>query len=117
MHQISGEMAAEADALATTYASFVQYAWNGETQRFRNFMGFDRLWCEEVGSEDSCGRALWAIGVTAAQARQLDLRIWASSLYRSEEHTSELQSLMRISYAVFCLKKKKPNSSNLHRII
>src|SRR3546814_1608162 len=27
---------------------------------------------------------------------------------RSEEHTSELQSLMRISYAVFCLKKKKP---------
>src|SRR3546814_3554048 len=30
-----------------------------------------------------------------------------SSLRRSEEHTSELQSLMRISYAVFCLKKKK----------
>src|SRR3546814_6424991 len=29
-------------------------------------------------------------------------------LFRSEEHTSELQSLMRISYAVFCLKKKKP---------
>src|SRR3546814_9303267 len=31
---------------------------------------------------------------------------WAVSAYRSEEHTSELQSLMRISYAVFCLKKK-----------
>src|SRR3546814_7002157 len=31
---------------------------------------------------------------------------------RSEEHTSELQSLMRISYAVFCLKKKKHNTSN-----
>src|SRR3546814_10738881 len=31
-------------------------------------------------------------------------------LWRSEEHTSELQSLMRISYAVFCLKKKKKNS-------
>src|SRR3546814_1504919 len=30
---------------------------------------------------------------------------------RSEEHTSELQSLMRISYAVFCLKKKKTNTS------
>src|SRR3546814_10068090 len=30
--------------------------------------------------------------------------------YRSEEHTSELQSLMRISYAVFCLKKKKTTS-------
>src|SRR3546814_8030670 len=31
---------------------------------------------------------------------------------RSEEHTSELQSLMRISYAVFCLKKKKTTSTN-----
>src|SRR3546814_6215448 len=34
---------------------------------------------------------------------------------RSEEHTSELQSLMRISYAVFCLKKKKKNNNN-HRL-
>src|SRR3546814_2043565 len=32
------------------------------------------------------------------------------TIYRSEEHTSELQSLMRISYAVFCLKKKKKKS-------
>src|SRR3546814_10712390 len=34
----------------------------------------------------------------------------AKELWRSEEHTSELQSLMRISYAVFCLKKKKQHS-------
>src|SRR3546814_6128407 len=33
--------------------------------------------------------------------------------YRSEEHTSELQSLMRISYAVFCLKKKKTTQTQL----
>src|SRR3546814_8378658 len=36
-----------------------------------------------------------------------DARVVGVSLTRSEEHTSELQSLMRISYAVFCLKKKK----------
>src|SRR3546814_7152140 len=35
---------------------------------------------------------------------------------RSEEHTSELQSLMRISYAVFCLKKKKNNKYHIHNI-
>src|SRR3546814_2584835 len=34
--------------------------------------------------------------------------------FRSEEHTSELQSLMRISYAVFCLKKKKTDINNTH---
>src|SRR3546814_2275309 len=33
---------------------------------------------------------------------------------RSEEHTSELQSLMRISYAVFCLKKKKNQTNNIY---
>src|SRR3546814_1665397 len=36
----------------------------------------------------------------------------AEAAMRSEEHTSELQSLMRISYAVFCLKKKKTKKNN-----
>src|SRR3546814_2871933 len=44
-------------------------------------------------------------------ARQALARI-SRAVYRSEEHTSELQSLMRISYAVFCLKKKK---QQIHR--
>src|SRR3546814_5595072 len=38
-----------------------------------------------------------------------------AALDRSEEHTSELQSLMRISYAVFCLKKKKNNNTRIHQ--
>src|SRR3546814_8931455 len=41
------------------------------------------------------------------EARDDKRATWLESLIRSEEHTSELQSLMRISYAVFCLKKKK----------
>src|SRR3546814_9203330 len=45
---------------------------------------------------------------TAAGAGENRVRCGA---HRSEEHTSELQSLMRISYAVFCLKKKKKTSS------
>src|SRR3546814_6273094 len=40
-------------------------------------------------------------------SRRLTTLRWRSFMGRSEEHTSELQSLMRISYAVFCLKKKK----------
>src|SRR3546814_10802074 len=43
--------------------------------------------------------------VTSTGADALDLDELAGVLLRSEEHTSELQSLMRISYAVFCLKK------------
>src|SRR3546814_4860354 len=40
--------------------------------------------------------------------------VGAGPSYRSEEHTSELQSLMRISYAVFCLKKKKTKNTHIH---
>src|SRR3546814_3338604 len=41
----------------------------------------------------------------------------AKLILRSEEHTSELQSLMRISYAVFCLKKKKNTSNNYKKAL
>src|SRR3546814_3047640 len=41
--------------------------------------------------------------------RFANFRAWIQIRNRSEEHTSELQSLMRISYAVFCLKKKNNN--------
>src|SRR3546814_3032465 len=41
----------------------------------------------------------------------------AENMARSEEHTSELQSLMRISYAVFCLKKKKNKKQNHNQYI
>src|SRR3546814_2099325 len=44
---------------------------------------------------------------SVAQVNMLVGTAFAALLVRSEEHTSELQSLMRISYAVFCLKKKK----------
>src|SRR3546814_6821514 len=48
------------------------------------------------------------IGNTTLLYRETGSRIWRNDVIgRSEEHTSELQSLMRNSYAVFCLKKKK----------
>src|SRR3546814_8848031 len=49
---------------------------------------------------------------TSAFGRRRAVGIVAGPLGRSEEHTSELQSLMRISYAVFCLKKKKTTTNN-----
>ncbi|WP_404336402.1 glycosyltransferase [Sphingomonas sp. MMS12-HWE2-04] len=69
------------DKWTSIYASFVQYAWNADARRFRNFMNFDRTWCEDVGSEDSNGRALWALGVTARDARAQKHRDWASALF------------------------------------
>jgi hypothetical protein len=63
------------------FAAFVQHAWNPERKRFRNFMSFDRHWTEEVGSEDSHGRALWALGECARDAAATSRRKWAASLF------------------------------------
>src|SRR3546814_2917042 len=49
----------------------------------------------------------WLISRNSITPSRAFLTIGVSVLIRSEEHTSELQSLMRISYAVFCLKKKQ----------
>src|SRR3546814_4958875 len=48
----------------------------------------------------------------SAITRSMHARTFAAAFGRSEEHTSELQSLMRTSYAVFCLKKKKPRATH-----
>src|SRR3546814_1913310 len=67
--------------------------------------------------QDGRFAAAWALGYVAASegGRLETLTLGALTgpfgmLGRSEEHTSELQSLMRISYAVFCLKNKKPQA-------
>src|SRR3546814_3360874 len=58
-------------------------------------------------SRDALLRAVWRIDFDPGTNR-----VEVQMSRRSEEHTSELQSLMRISYAVFCLKKKKKHTEN-----
>jgi len=48
--------------LGSRYLAFLSHAFNGPLGRFRNFMSHARVWQEEQGSEDSHGRALWALG-------------------------------------------------------
>ena len=48
--------------MMTTYIAFMNHAWNRKAGRFRNFMSFDRKWIDQVGSEDSHGRALQCLG-------------------------------------------------------
>src|SRR3546814_5244445 len=66
----------------------------------------DLLW----GRLDGAERLIALVVTAAASAAGVD-KDRRAALQRSEEHTSELQSLMRISYAVFCLKKKKSPKS------
>jgi len=64
-----------------TYLGFVAYAYNPETQRFRNFMAFDRSWLEDQGSHDSQGRNVWALGLAAQLGPTASIRSLGSELY------------------------------------
>lgn len=77
------------EALTARLAAFVQHAWNPDTRRFRNFMSFDRSWLEDIGSEDSHGRTLWALGECARSDASQSRRRWAASLFAEALLTAE----------------------------
>ena len=54
--------------LAARYLAFINFAFNPQEGRFRNFLSYGRDWLEEVGSEDSHGRALWALGTVVGRS-------------------------------------------------
>jgi glycosyltransferase involved in cell wall biosynthesis len=70
------------DALTNRFASFIQNSWNKDAKRFRNFLGFDRRWLEDVGSEDSHGRGVWALGECSRSDTSPSRRDWAAGLFR-----------------------------------
>src|SRR6202790_5156535 len=63
------------------YLAFLEHAFHPEKKRFRNFLGYDRRWIEDQGSEDSHGRALWALGTLLARSEDLGLRGAAGRLF------------------------------------
>lgn len=67
--------------LSRRYLAFLWYAFNPANKRFRNFMGYNRGWLEEVGSEDSHGRSLWALGTVLGQSTDSGLRGMAARLF------------------------------------
>src|SRR3546814_4496034 len=84
----------------TLFRSFINNAYKTLRHRGNNFFAGERA----ASALDHIQRMIEFVG-------PIDIQGHARNLVqiRSEEHTSELQSLMRISYAVFCLKKKKKN--------
>lgn len=68
--------------LASVYLSFIDHAFNSETGLFRNFMSYERHWLEEQGSEDSHGRALWALGVAVALGKNEGQANHAAELFQ-----------------------------------
>ena len=86
---------------AFRYLAFLEHAFNPAKKRFRNFLGYDHRWTEEQGSEDSHGRALWALGTVLGQSANQGLRGAAGRLFEySLPAVVEFHSPRACAYAV-----------------
>jgi len=69
--------------MASRYMAFVSDAFQKSSGRFRNFMSHSRLWRDEVGSEDSHGRALWALGTVVGVSADPGRHSLAGALFHA----------------------------------
>ena len=70
-------------ALSSRYLAFVNYAFDRPSGRFRNFLSYSRQWQERQGSEDSQGRAIWALGAVVGRANDPGKQSLAGDLFHA----------------------------------
>ena len=102
--------------LSSIYLSFLDHAFNPDTGRFRNFMSYERNWLEDIGSEDSQGRAVWALGVMAGWGRSDGQVALATQLFRAELPAIEHFSYSRaIAFAILGIEAYLRRNGDDHR--
>ncbi len=79
----SYRMDVENSNLSHRYLAFLWLAFDADSGRFRNFLGYDRKWLEAVGSDDSHGRALWSLGKVLGHSQNAGLRGAAGRLFEA----------------------------------
>ncbi len=71
----------EGGGLASRYLAFLGFAFNDQNKRFRNFMDYQRRWAEDTGSDDSHGRAIWALGTVLSHSTKPSYHSMAGWLF------------------------------------
>jgi glycosyltransferase involved in cell wall biosynthesis len=79
----------EISVLASRYLAFLINSFSSTTNRFRNFLSYDRRWQEKIGSEDCHGRSLWGLGTVIGRSKQPGLRGAATHLFEAALPTTE----------------------------
>ncbi|KPA16933.1 glycosyl transferase family 1 [Candidatus Magnetomorum sp. HK-1] len=87
--------------LSSHYLGFLLYAFNEKNGRFRNFMNYSRQWEEEIGSDDSHGRALWCLGKAVAFFDDPGQIAMSTTLFKKALKAAEnIYSLRAIAYCL-----------------
>ena len=108
------------DSLSGLYLSFLQYAFNNENKKFRNFMSYSRQWMEKVGSEDSNGRALWGLGKAVAHLDNPGQMAMSTTLFnkglKAAEHFKSPRAMAFALVGIHSYLHKFSGDSEVRRI-
>jgi glycosyltransferase involved in cell wall biosynthesis len=108
------------DSLCDLYLSFLQYAFNDENKRFRNFMSYSRQWTEKVGSDDSNGRAIWGLGKVVAHLENPGQMAMSTTLFNKAviavEHFKSPRAIAFSLVGIHAYLQKFGGDSEVRRI-
>lgn len=111
----------EVERLQSRYLGFVLDAYNPDNGRFRNFMSYRRDWLETAGSEDSHGRAMWALGTMANRCFDRGRREVSKQLFdRAAPALSSMQSPRTWAYGILGAAeylRSFPHEYNIQQLI
>lgn len=88
------------DQLCDCYIAFLLHAFDEQSGRFRNFMSYDRRWLEDIGSEDSHGRALWGLGIAVALLNSSQLPLTSTLFKQALPATESFISPRAIAFSL-----------------
>ena len=107
--------------LSSIYLSFLDDAFDVEKGRFRNFMSYERKWLETIGSEDSHGRALWALGVVAGRGHNSGHVALATKLFNDAlpalEGFSDSRAIAFPILGIQAYLRRNDNDRSAHSVI
>jgi len=107
--------------LSSIYLSFLDDAFDVEKGRFRNFMSYERKWLETIGSEDSHGRALWALGVVAGRGHNSGQVALATKLFNDAlpalEGFSDSRAIAFPILGIQAYLRRNDNDRSAHSVI
>lgn len=89
------------DEMISRFLAFIEHAYDEKEARFRNRLSFDRQWINEPVSEDTHGRAMWALGETVARASERGhMTVATNTFQRALDACTTLTTLHGIAYAL-----------------
>ena len=106
--------------VADTYEAFLNHAYSQDHRQFRNFMSYDRRWLEDVGSDDSTGRTVWALGTCIGRSSERNTVTWAMGLLENVlPRVVEMNSPRAWAFALLGIHEyqKKFNNDRLAKTI